>query len=48
MARHCGDSQYHDGSLRERTRKARRNRGQRIQARKDKAAYAARRNDERW
>lgn len=47
MPRHAGASQFHDGSLRERTRKSRRNRGQRIQSRKDKAAYVAREAEKR-
>lgn len=42
MPRHGGASQFHDGSLRERTRRSRKNRGRKIQSRKDKAAYAAR------
>lgn len=37
MPRHGGASQFHDGSLKERTRRSRRNRGQKIQSRKDKA-----------
>lgn len=49
MPRHGGASQYHDGSLRARTRRARRNRGQRIQSRKDKAAHeAAKRETTSW
>jgi hypothetical protein len=44
--RHCGASQYHDGSLRERTRGARKTRGRKIQSRKDKAAYVARKGTE--
>lgn len=46
MSRHCGASQYHDGSLRARTRRSRRNRGQRIQSLKDKAAYELRRKEQ--
>lgn len=47
MPRHHGASQYHDGSLTARTRKARKNRGNKIQSRKDKAAYAAAKESDR-
>jgi len=46
MPRHGGASQYHDGSLKERTRRARKTRGQRIQSRRDKVAYDAARAKE--
>jgi hypothetical protein len=48
MARHAGASNYHDGSLKERTRRARRNRGRKIQSRKDKAAYVERAKEQTW
>ena len=48
MPRHCGASQYHDSSLHQRTRRARRNRGQRIQSRNDKKAHAASRREQPW
>lgn len=41
MPRHAGSSNYHSGSLVARTRKSRKNRGQRIQSRKDKATYVS-------
>lgn len=48
MPRHCGASQYHDGSLRARTRRARKRRGTDAQSRKDKAAHVARRKEQAW
>jgi len=48
MPRHVGASHFHDGSLRERTRKSRRNRGHRLQSRKDKAAFIAARREQSW
>lgn len=44
MPHHVGASHYHAGSLKERTRRARKTRGQKVQSRKDKAAYVANRN----
>jgi hypothetical protein len=44
MPRHSGASDYHDGSLKARTRKSRKTRGSRAQSRKDKAVYAARKD----
>lgn len=39
MPRHVGASHFHSGSLSARTRSARRNRGRKIQSRKDKLSY---------
>lgn len=48
MPRHAGASSYHSGSLTARTRKSRKNRGKRIQSRKDRAAYAVRAKEQMW
>ena len=48
MPRHCGASQYHDGSLRARTRKSRKRRGRDTQSMKDKAAFIARGKEQPW
>ena len=42
MPRHTGASNYHDGSLKARTRRSRKNRGHKLQSRKDKALNAQR------
>lgn len=48
MPRHAGASNYHSGSLTARTRKSRKNRGKRIQSRKDKLAYIERAKEQAW
>ncbi len=48
MPRHAGASNYHSGSLVARTRKSRKNRGKKIQSRKDKLAHIERSKEQAW